>query len=207
VIFALVLGNASPVQSVAITATAVATAIGAASQIISAGTSLASTILSGLAASGYRVTCAIQVENWTRYPLIYATVQINRNAAVTVSPSSILPGKREGFSVRMPNGLAEGVYGTVSWELLGIKRRFVLMWSAPFNFNHFSNWMGVGLTRPGITKVPSGMTWFNKMYYDKTGRVGNLHFERGEFYYETNPVIYRDSKFEIEGTMTNIHNA
>nr|P0DN66.1 RecName: Full=Tereporin-Ca1; AltName: Full=Actinoporin-like protein [Terebra anilis] len=174
---------------------------------ITAGSSLAGTTLSGLAASGYRVTCAIQVENWTRYPLLYPTVRVNYNGAVTVNPSPILPGKKEGFSVRKPSGTATGVSGTVSWELSGAHRRFVLMWSAPFNFDHYSNWMGVGLTQPGVTRVPPGKAWFDLMYYGPTDCKGELRYERGEFYYTIDPVIYRDENFEIVGTMTNVHNA
>nr|QFQ61162.1 conoporin [Conus magus] len=205
-VFLLLMGNTSPVHPVVLSSlVSLGTVAGIASKVISAGSSLAGVGLQGLADPGYRVTCAIQVENWTRYPLVYPTVRVFGNGAVTSAPTAILPGKKEGFAVRKPSGTATGVSGTVSWEMHGASRRFVLGWSAPYSFDFHSNWMGLGITREGSFKVASGDTWFNQMYYG--GNSANLTFETGEFYYDTDPVIYRNDNFEAVGVMTNIHKA
>ena len=43
---------------------------------------------------GYRVTCVIEVENWTRFRLTDPHVQLN-GGVLTVAPSSIVPAARE----------------------------------------------------------------------------------------------------------------
>nr|UMA82392.1 venom-related protein conoporin [Conus ebraeus] len=202
-VFLLLMGNASPVHPAKGAIAARVASI--ASSVVKAGTSLAGTTLQSLADPGFSVTCTIQVENWTRYALMYPTVLTWGNPAVTSAPTAILPTKIEAFSTRKPRSTATGVSGTVSWELQGAHRRFVLMWSAPFNFNHHSNWMGVGMTRLGLVDVAPGNTWFNQMYY--RGNNEDLTFNRREFYNNLRPVIYRNDKFEIVGFMTNIHRA
>ena len=62
------------------------------------------------------------------------------------------------------------------------------MWSAPFNFNHHSNWLGIGLSAPGVTEHAPGDAWFNLMYYKESS--DNLKFERREYYADVRPVIY-----------------
>nr|ATF27386.1 conotoxin [Conus andremenezi] len=205
-VFLLLMGNTSPVHPVVLSsAISLSTVATIASGVISAGTSLAGVTLQGLAASGYRVTCTIQVENWTRYPLLYPSVRIANSGVLTTAPTAILPGKKEAFATRMPAHRAEGVYGTVSWEMHGTDRRFVLMWSAPFNFHFYSNWLGLGMTKEGVAGLARGNTWFDQMYYG--GNSHDLTFEREEFKKRTDPVIYRNDKFEVVGIMTNIHRA
>nr|ANC48005.1 conoporin [Conus monile] len=200
-VFLLLMGNASPVHSV-ISASLVASI---ASSVITAGTSVASTALQAVGGSSATVTCVIQVENWTRFALKYPTVLTNGAPPITNAPTAILPTKIEAFAVEKPRGTATGTSGTVSWELQGMEQRIVLMWSAPFSFDLYSNWMGVGMTREGLVDVASGDTWYKQMYYKDDSE--DLTFERGKFYYNLKPVIYRNDKFEIVGTMTNIHKA
>nr|UMA83983.1 venom-related protein conoporin [Conus judaeus] len=202
-VFLLLMGNVSPVHPA--TGAIAATVASIASSVITAGTSLAGTTLQGLADPNFSVTCTIQVENWTRYALMYPTVLTLGSPAVSSAPTAILPTKKEAFATHKPRSTATGVSGTVSWELQGAERRFVLMWAAPYNFNHYSNWMGVGMTRLGLVDVAPGDTWFNQMYHH--GDSEDLTFKRGRFYYDLKPVIYRNEEFEIVGIMTNIHRA
>ena len=94
---------------------------------------------------------------------------------------------------RKTSGTATGSYGTVSWLIEALNRRVVVMWSAPFNFNHHSNWLAVGLTAPGTTKHAPGNAWFNRMYYENSSQ--QLMFERGEYYANVRPVLYRYCAF------------
>nr|DAZ86346.1 TPA_inf: venom-related protein Conoporin [Conus ebraeus] len=202
-VFLLLMGNMSPVvprSSIPLNKVKVL-----AYEVVTSGNSLNGVTLQDLADTEYDVTCVVQVENWTRYPLMTPRQRIANDGAWTTYPVAILPGKREAFAVRKASGVKEGVYGIVSWELLGARRRFVIMWSAPYDLNKYSNWMGLGMTREGLTDVAPGDTWFNQMYSDKSS--GSLTFERKEFYYNTDPVIYRNAKFEAEGAMTNGNHA
>nr|UMA82391.1 venom-related protein conoporin [Conus ebraeus] len=202
-VFLLLMGNMSPVvprSSIPLDKVKVL-----AYEVVTSGNSLNGVTLQDLAETEYDVTCVVQVENWTRYPLIAPRLRIANDGAVTTSPVAILPGKREAFAVRKASYVRKGVYGTVSWELLGARRRFVIMWSAPYDLNKYSNWMGLGMTREGLMDVAPDNTWFNQMYYGSSS--GNLTFKRKEFYYNTDPFIYSNEKFEAEGDMTNGHHA
>nr|DAZ86985.1 TPA_inf: venom-related protein Conoporin [Conus judaeus] len=202
-VFLLLMGNMSPV--VPRSSTPLHKVKVLAYKVVTPGNSLNGVTLQDLAATNYKVTCVIQVENWTRYALMYPTVLTLGSPAVSSAPTAILPTKKEAFATHKPRSTATGVSGTVSWELQGAERRFVLMWAAPYNFNHYSNWMGVGMTREGLVDVAPGNTWFNQMYYGSSS--GNLNFKRKEFYYNTDPFIYSNEKFEAEGDMTNGHHA
>lgn len=89
---------------------------------------------------------------------------------------------------RKTSSTATGSCGTLSWLIQDNDRRFVIMWSAPFNFNHHSNWLGIGLSAPGVTAHAPGDAWFNLMYYKESS--DDLKFERREYYADVRPVIY-----------------
>lgn len=178
------------------------TAISAAAAAISAGTSLAGTTMSGLMNNGYSVTCGIEIENWTRFPLTHPMSSIG-GGYLSVPPQAVLPSKREAMVSHKNSGTATGTYGTVSWLIKDNNRRVVVMWSAPYNFNHYSNWMGVGITTAGVTTHNNN--WFDLMYYRSSDR--DLGFSREEYYYTVNTILYRDAKFEIRGTMGSSHKA
>ena len=66
----------------------------AATSAVFPGVSLTGTTTHALLHDGYRVTCAIEVENWTRFRLTDPHVQLN-GGVLTVAPSSIVPAARE----------------------------------------------------------------------------------------------------------------
>nr|AXS67898.1 coluporin-26 [Colubraria reticulata] len=208
-IFLFVIGHGPP-QVRMMDPLSIASVATAAGSVISAGSSVSMATMKGLADAGYRVTCAIHIENWTRYPLLYPTVRL-KGGALTGAPTAVLPGKSEKAAVLMRKAAhaAAGVYGTVSWEVSGTNRRFVIMLSAPYNFDFYSNWLGLGMTRPGLTEVANGHAWFDHMYYGPVTTSDNvdLKFQRKRFYHLTDPIIYRDNEFEIVGVMTNVHKA
>ncbi|KAK7495273.1 hypothetical protein BaRGS_00013455 [Batillaria attramentaria] len=178
--------------------------ISAAASAIIAGSSIAGTSINGLMGDGYRVTCAIVVENWTKYPLTLPNVRLT-GGFLSKPPRAILPSKREAMVARKTAHTATGSYGTVSWLIQGLNRRVFVMWSAPFNFDHHHNWMGVGLSRSGYVSHPYGSEVFDQMYYGNSD--SNIGFTRDEYYYHSDPAIYSDSDIEVVGTMGTTHKA
>jgi hypothetical protein len=59
------------------------------------------------------------------------------------------------------------------------------MWSCPFNFDYYKNWLGVGLTEYGTQTHRA--SWFDQMYYKGSGN--GLNFVRGEYYYHKDEVV------------------
>ncbi|KAK3610789.1 hypothetical protein CHS0354_014047 [Potamilus streckersoni] len=106
---------------------------------------------------------------------------------------------------RKTSDTATGTFGTVSWLVEGQDRRIVLMWAAPYDFNIYSNWLGVGITTRGETIHAQGNEWFNQMYYGTSSN--SLGFSRSEYYWEANPVIYKDELIQISGIMSTGHQA
>uniref|UniRef100_W4VS02 Conoporin 5 n=1 Tax=Conus geographus TaxID=6491 RepID=W4VS02_CONGE len=201
-VYLLLMGNMSPVILGSSTTLSAVRAI--ASSIVTPGTSLTGGLLKDLADNSYRVTCAIQVENWTKFTLKVPKLML-RHGAHTTSPVVIEPGKREAFAVRKTAYAATGVSGTVSWEVKGNRRRFVIMWSAPYNLDIYSNWLGMGMTREGLVDVAPKNVWFKQMYYNDNS--DDLTFERKKFYKNLDTFLYSNKKFEAEGDMTNSHHA
>ncbi|KAL3870184.1 hypothetical protein ACJMK2_038333 [Sinanodonta woodiana] len=178
--------------------------IKAAAGAVSAGSSLTGTTLSNLMRTGFKINCGIEVENWTKFPFTDPVVKIYAGALST-PPGDILPSKREAMVARKSSDSATGTFGTVSWLVEGHSRRIVVMWAVPYDINFYSNWLGVGITAPGVTFHAQGNDWFNQMYYG-TSSV-SLGFSRSEYYWESNPVIYRDDLIQISGTMSTGHQA
>uniref|UniRef100_W4VS67 Conoporin 3 n=1 Tax=Conus geographus TaxID=6491 RepID=W4VS67_CONGE len=199
-VYLLLMGNTSPVVLGSSTTLSAVRAIAA--TVVTSGSSLKGGLLKDLADNSYWITCAIEVENWTNFTLEVPKLMLRRGAHTT-NPVDIEPGKREAFAVRKTAHTATGVFGTVSWEVNGNSRRFVIMWSTPFDFNIYTNWMGMGMTREGL--VAPNYLWFKQMY--NLGNNDDLTFERKQFYKNLDTFVYSNEKFEAEGYMTNSRHA
>ena len=84
---------------------------------------------------------------------------------------------------------ATGVYGTVSWLVGSQNRRLVVMWSAPFNFNFYSNQLAVGMTSEGVVDHPANGCWFRQMYYGYDSH--KLNFVRHKYTDDISAVIFK----------------
>uniref|UniRef100_W4VSJ5 Conoporin 6 n=1 Tax=Conus geographus TaxID=6491 RepID=W4VSJ5_CONGE len=201
-VYLLLMGNTSPV--VLGSSTTLSRVREIAAKVVTSGLSLRGDPLKDLAENSYRVTCAIEVENWTKFNLGDPKTTPSWGQYTTM-PVPIEPGKREAFAVRKAAHSATGTSGTVSWEVNGNRRRFVIMWSAPYNFNFYSNLMAVGMTIEGEVKVAPYHFWYYWMldYADSP----TLKFKKKVFNSNEDPIIFRNKKFEIEGFMTKSHHA
>ena len=71
------------------------------------------------------------------------------------------------------------------------------MYSLPFNFDFHSNWIGLG-----IFDISQDTTMlFQKMYYDQPTK----QFERKEFYYDVDPLVYENESFAVRAICGNTH--
>ena len=82
-----------------------------------------------------------------------------------------------------------------SWNITGSNEKLVVMYSVPYNHDHYSNWIGVGLfPKSDQTKK------FSEMYWGK-----EYNFKRKEFYYDVDPVMFQGSGFLAVGTCGTDH--
>ncbi len=67
----------------------------------------------------------------------------------------LFQGKREVITARKTSGTATGSWGIASWDITdstnGKTESVAVMWSAPFNFDHHSNWLAVGVYNPPLS--------------------------------------------------------
>ncbi|CAC5421178.1 TUBD [Mytilus coruscus] len=172
-----------------------AAAIAAAGMAASAVTSGASVLNGLLGGSGYSVACTVEVENWTKYPLIYPESYIN-GGIIQAPPVVVRPGQREQFNT------ATSTYGTASWLISSTGKRSVVMWSCPYSFDLNSNELGVGLTDKGVIQHKD---WSQQMESGTSGSGLNLRL--GEYYQHTETISIKDSQFEVTGIMGTSHKA
>ena len=90
---------------------------------------------------------------------------------------------------------ATGCVGTVSWVLGDTGKMLVVMYSAPYDHNLYSNWLAVGIFKEGPTD----------QHYQRMYNEHESHFKRKEFYYNTDKVEYSNGQFKVTGSMGTSH--
>ncbi|XP_072043008.1 tereporin-Ca1-like [Amphiura filiformis] len=152
----------------------------------------ASTAMAGMAGANalmdtsYRVSVGIEVENWTKFRLTDA-IATPYSGQINKPPSEILPGNKGPMAARKSHTVACGSVGTVSWKIetgnSRQDRRLIVMWSMPFNHDHYDNILAVGITKPGRADIEEGHGWYKFMYYDdKADEVKNTFgYKRGNY--------------------------
>jgi hypothetical protein len=82
------------------------------------------------------------------------------------------------------------------------------MWSAPFNFDFYSNRMAFGFTKKGC-KIHD-KNWFQTMYYNKnvgikSGGTPRMNLKKMVCRNTCEEIIVEDDIFEMSGTMGTSH--
>lgn len=155
------------------------------------------------------VGVAIQIENWTKFPLLNPEVRLYKGNIVT-PPGQIAPGSRDAIALEKGGG-CNGTFGTISWLISmgseSASRRVVVMWYMPFNFNHHVNKLAVGITKPGVKSVhQDGNAWYYYMAEDAKKDVRHrFQYERRDFYWAVRTAEVSDELFEVQGTCGNTH--
>ena len=67
-------------------------------------------------------------------------------------PRNIFPGYQEVMVMQNTNPMV-GTCGTISWQLVEINMRLIIMWSVPFNFNIRDSYYAIGLTHNKVRWV------------------------------------------------------
>ncbi|KAH3791817.1 hypothetical protein DPMN_145307 [Dreissena polymorpha] len=151
--------------------------------------------------SSLGVTVKIKVINNTNCLLKNQVVTVKRGE-INLPPKPISAGETGVVQGRKYAHTVTGSFGVVSWEVEGKDRRVVIMWSAPYNFNIYSNVLGVGMSKHNI-KIHAP-EWDNQMY---KGSSNSLEFAREEYYYGAQEVRWEDDEFCVSGTMSTSHQA
>ena len=101
---------------------------------------------------------------------------------------------------------ATGSYGTVAWNIHDADRSLFVMWSAPFNSDFDSNWLGVGITEPGHRLTPRKRS-FDVLYYQNPYSIENAKYVKGEYFNNGSTIVVSDDLFEVHAVMSTNHHA
>ena len=110
------------------------------------------------------VAMGLQVENWSRFSLNVASVEINSGKMLPSSPPGrIDPGKQDVSVVTSKSGMT-GTSGVMRWKIGSGPNAPLMsvMWSVPYNPQFYSTWSAVSLT-PASKTPPT----FDQLYSKK----------------------------------------
>ncbi|XP_023336358.1 tereporin-Ts1 isoform X2 [Eurytemora carolleeae] len=160
-------------------------------QVVSDGLSLNGTSLHKLryGKSIHKVRTILNVENWSRYPLLDAQTDTHCGEITPIYPApNVYPGYRE-VMVAASSRVFSGTCGTISWQVIGLSVRLVVMWSVPYNLNLHDTYIGIAMVyNSGVFKTSK--FWFNKMYYSDQGPHSRGLGGRVLMYENSHLVIY-----------------
>lgn len=131
------------------------------SHLIQAGDLLGRSDIRCLIPDQYSVGWAMDIANYTQWPM-KEYFESHWSGLIKQGPLEIPPGERQVMIGHNTSGGAYGSFGSVSW-VLGNKRVHV-MWSLPFNHNHHSNTLAVGITNKDDV-IPENQKTYEAMYY------------------------------------------
>lgn len=115
---------------------------------IIAGASMAGTTSTGIALSlknrGFTVAVVIVIENHTKWKLINGQ-SWTRWGHVSTAPVEIEPGQKEAWQAHKTMGTVVGSAGIIYYHVKGLDEVIGIVWHAPYNFNHLSNYLAIGM--------------------------------------------------------------
>ena len=95
----------------------------------------------------HSVAIGIHVENWTRYQLAAASLEIKRGKLSGHGPHAVTPGQEDVFVLTNEGGGSmTGTSGVVRWRLGSRDRVISVMWSVPYSGQLYKPWTAVGLS-------------------------------------------------------------
>ena len=110
----------------------VAISSGAVSALI-AGTSLAGTSESDISKhlSSFDVSADIEIENFTKWPLVDGTAGYVRWGQIKTSVASVEPGRKEAWQVHKSPSSWTGTAGVITYKVEGLDEYLAIVWHAP----------------------------------------------------------------------------
>ncbi|XP_066539096.1 uncharacterized protein [Hoplias malabaricus] len=138
----------------------------------------------------------IQITNYSKkYTLANPRTHTTSGYCYHTPQPTIPPNYHEVCSFSKTANVARGAVGVLTYQILTEEQECVrelgIMFSVPFNYNHYTNWFALGFFKPD---VPCDDALFNQMYYE-----GGL-FQRQK---GTGCCLsYSDKQFVVKGTMS-----
>lgn len=143
----------------------------------------------------YSIRVTIEIENVSKWTL-GSPQTFGHGGYISVAPRQVAPNFNELMIARKTGHTATGSYGTVSWEVQG--RLVIVMWTEPYNFNHYTNVLAIGMIQPWEHTDDT----YDNIYY---GKKSYQHMAKGSFYGTTSNLFVCDDLICMSGTMGTAH--
>ena len=111
----------------------------------------------------FNVKFKMEVTNYSQNVLI-PSGSYCESGHISSPPMAIIPGKTGEIMGHKMAFCATGACGVVSWDVEGINSKLAVMYSCPYNFDLYSNWLAVGMFDVGVY---TDKKLFQRMYYDE----------------------------------------
>lgn len=186
---------------------------GAAAAIIagvSLGTTTASQLAAGLQGQGFTVGVVIEIENYTKWPLSGGQ-SWTKWGYVKNTIQTIDPGTKEAWQAHKTKGTVVGSAGIISYKINGLDEYIAIVWHAPYNFNHLSNVLAVGVyKKKNWDAVKYWSTIYDKMINKDLTQTEYLGYPdwpgcRDLYYYSTNVCSTYSPNVQVDATMGTSH--
>uniref|UniRef100_A0A0E9WXH3 Uncharacterized protein n=1 Tax=Anguilla anguilla TaxID=7936 RepID=A0A0E9WXH3_ANGAN len=178
--------------------------------VVGAVAGVAGTAISGAAlvkaivhdsVSGCLRSVVINLNNNTSYMLINPQVYTYSGYCYVPPQPSVEKRKTEVCSFGQTKGTACGAVGVLTYDITEDRKkkaveRLAIMFSVPFNYNHYENWFALGLS--DIDQA-CDHSLYNRMYYN----TGSFKRERAT----GSEISFRSGKFILRGTMSPVAKA
>lgn len=140
--------------------------------------------------TSHKVRVILNVENWSRYTMLDSQTDIHCGSVLQqFSATNVYPGYRE-VTLGVGTQVFGGTCGTISWQIVELSIRLIVMWSVPFNLNLYDTYLGLAMIYNQGT-FSSSSYWFKKMYYSNIGP--HVRGEGGKI------IMYENSHLTIYG--------
>lgn len=167
---------------------------------VDAGASVVGTIQNMVERTDRTVACGVEISNSTMY-LLEAEGYYSSWGYVNDPPPSVNPGKKEAFVGFKNRSTTTGTTGVAVWKVGNTDTRLLVMWSIPWNHNHHSNVLALGL-KEGKVKLKNKT--YREMYYDS-----EPWFYRKEFFNDKHctpvKITHKSHQFRVQGNMGTTH--
>jgi len=118
--------------------------------------------------TNHKVRAILNVENWSRFTLLDSQTDIHCGSVLPrYQATNVYPGYRE-VMLGVGTEIFGGTCGTISWQIVELSVRLIVMWSVPFNLNLYDTYLGLAMIY-NQGPFSSSSYWFNKMYYSNIG--------------------------------------
>lgn len=188
----------APVGGLAITSAAIAGA-----SLV--GTS-ASQLARGLSLAGWGVATVIEIENRTKRRFTNPFVWLKWGKVEDI-PVTIRSGEAEAVKTHKTAHTAVGSAGKLAYHIEGLDEVLYIVWHAPYNFNHLSNYLAIGMYNGKDATDKNIYYQMRNGPEGATSKVGQPTWPgcQQEYYSSINPCTTYSPNLKVTGTMGTSH--